>query len=400
MATRHWGILGDKFDIAMLILPYSSTLNLAHRPIVTYVMMGLCTAVFLLQMSSNLTGSLVYWSDSWNPLTMISSSLAHAGPLHLLGNLIFFFAFAPALEIVIANTRQYLSCMLLIVVVTSVLYSLFLLGADPPRASLGFSGVVAGMMGLSAYLMPRARIKVFFWYWIAWKTFAVQSWVVAAYFIGFDVWVMFSDSPFASGINLIAHVFGAATGYLFGYIWLKERRKEVAEELEEELKAVDVGIKHGKERESTYRHNKVLDERQAAKEATRNYDRFMNDLYRQVNSNRDSEAIALMLSRFDDHTPIQELEAAFQRISEWGPSRTLLCLGRMIIDRLDYEKRYGRAIAFIEKCQAVSPGFLLPDMNRTRFYEQTCRDAGRTEAAKNLRLNNEFTLPSSGVTWD
>ncbi len=385
----------------MLILPYSSTLNLAHRPIVTYVMMGLCTAVFLLQMSSNITESLVYWSDSWNPLTMITSSLAHAGPMHLLGNLIFFFAFAPALEIVIANTRRFLGCMLLIVAVTSLLFSVFLLGSDPPRASLGFSGVVAGMMGLSAYLMPRARIKVFFWYWIAWKTFAVQSWVVAAYFIGFDVWVMFSDSPFSSGINLVAHVFGAATGYLFGYIWLKERREEVAEELEEELMAVEVGIKHGKERESTYRHNKVLDERQATKEATRDYDRFMSDLYRQVSSNRDSEAIAMMMIRFDERTPVPELEAAFQRISEWGPSRTLLCLGRMIIDRLDYEKRYGRAIAIIEKCQAVSPGFLLPDMQRTRFYEQACRDAGRLETAKNLRLKNEFTVPTGGgVTWD
>ena len=107
----------------------------------------------------------------------------------------------------------------------------------------------------------------------------------------------------------------------------------------------------------------------------------------------DEQAIIDLFTRYDEKTPLAELEAAFERISEWGPSRTQLCLGRLIIDRLDYEKRYGRAIAFIEKCQAVSPGFLLPDMHRTRFFEKVCRDAGREEAARNLRLKNEFTLP-------
>lgn len=37
-----------------------------------------------------------------------------------------------------------------------------LLGAEPLPA-LGFSGVVMGMIGLAAFLMPRAKIKTFFW---------------------------------------------------------------------------------------------------------------------------------------------------------------------------------------------------------------------------------------------
>ena len=377
----------------MLILPYSSTLTLARPPVVTYAMVGLCVAVFLLQLNTGITNLLVYRSDSWNPITMITSSLAHANFGHIIGNLIFYLAFAPALEILIGDSRRYIACMVTIMLTTGLMYSLVLIGSDWPRSSLGFSGVVAGMMGLSAYLMPRARIKVFFWYWFAWKTFAVQSWVVAAYFVGFDAWVMLSDSPFAGGINLVAHVFGAITGYLFGFFLLKERREEIAEELEEELKAVDVELKHGMDRGNTYRYNKGLTERLEAKQAVQDYDRFMNELYRQVNTKRDAEAIAQMLTRFDESTPIAELEAAFKRVSEWGPSRTQLCLGRLIIDRLDYEKRYGRAIAFIEKCQAVSPEFLLPDMRRTRFYENACREAGRLETAKNLRLKNEFTVP-------
>ncbi len=377
----------------MIILPYSSTLELAQRPMVTYIMAGLCVVVFYLQLTTDITETLVYRSDSWNPLTMISSSLAHAGFGHIIGNLIFFMAFAPALEILIGNAWRYLACMLCVALVTGILFSIFTLGAETPQYSLGFSGVVAGMMGLSAYLMPRARIKVFFWYLIAWKTLAVQSWIVALYFVGFDIWTMLSDSPFAGGINLVAHVFGAITGYAFGYFLLAERREEISEELEEEMKAVEIGLKHGKSRGENYRYNKALEERMAVKQAQQDYDHFMNDLYRQVSTQRDSEAINQLFARFDEKTPIAELEAAFQRISEWGPSRTQLCLGRLIISRLDYEKRFGRAIAFIEKCQAVNPAFLLPDMRRTRFYEKACREAGRTETARNLRLQNEFTLP-------
>ena len=377
----------------MIILPYSSTLSLAQRPVVTYAMIGICLVVFTMQATLGITDMLVYESDSWNPLTMVSSSLAHADFLHLFGNMIFFIAFAPALEILIGSVQRYLACMLLIMVVTSLLFSIALLGAETPSSSLGFSGVVAGMMGLSAYLMPKARIKVFFWYWFAWKTFHVQSWVVAAYFVGFDAWVMLSESMFAGGINLIAHVFGAATGYAFGHYWLKERREEIKEELDEEIEAVEITLKHGKTRGDNYRYNKRMSEQLAKKQATQDYDHFMNELYRQVTTRRDAEAVNLMLTRFDESTPIPELEAAFKRISDWGPSRAQLCLGRLIIDRLDYEKRYGRAIAMIEKCQAVSPAFLLPDMHRTRFYDKACREAGRDETARNLRLKNEFTLP-------
>ena len=51
----------------------------------------------------------------------------------------------------------------------------------------------------------------------------------------------------------------------------------------------------------------------------------MNSLYRQV-TKRDSEAIIELFTRFDEKTPLTELEAAFERISEWGPSRPSFAL--------------------------------------------------------------------------
>jgi hypothetical protein len=62
----------------MILLPYSTALRLSSPPLVTYATTFLCVLIFLLQISSNVTESLLYYPESWNPLKMITSSLAHA----------------------------------------------------------------------------------------------------------------------------------------------------------------------------------------------------------------------------------------------------------------------------------------------------------------------------------
>ncbi len=146
----------------MIILPYSTALTLAKPPLASYITVLLCILVFLFQLNSSITQDLVYYPLSWNPFNMISASLAHGGWLHLTGNIIFFLAFGPALEALISNTMRYVSLMLFISFVVGISYSIFILiGSAEPLPSLGLSGVVMGMMGLSAFMMPQARIRVF-----------------------------------------------------------------------------------------------------------------------------------------------------------------------------------------------------------------------------------------------
>jgi hypothetical protein len=110
----------------------------------------------------------------------------------------------------------------------------------------------------------------------------------------------------------------------------------------------------------------------------------MGRVYRLVKAHRDSEAVTSLLEKYDLDTPTHELEQAFARAGEWGPSRTLLCLGRLILQKLDREKRYGKAIVYIEKCQNISPQFALPDIARVLFYAEMAIDTGKTDVAKNL----------------
>ncbi|MDH3221398.1 MAG: hypothetical protein OEO19_17850 [Gammaproteobacteria bacterium] len=135
---------------------------------------------------------------------------------------------------------------------------------------------------------------------------------------------------------------------------------------------------------------KAVREQQAQRMPAREYDRFMGRVYRMVGCHRDSDAIYMLMDRYDYlQTRAQELEALYRHVEQWGPSRTLLCLGRLIIYRLDREKRHDRALAYIEKCQKINPRFLLPELSRVTFYARQAIEAGRLELAKNLVTEHE-----------
>ena len=133
----------------------------------------------------------------------------------------------------------------------------------------------------------------------------------------------------------------------------------------------------------------LMEQRQLDKQQSRDNDKFMGNIYQRVKTHRNGEAINLLLTRYDASTPVAELEELYKRVEEWGPSRTLMCLGRLIIHCLDKEKRYGRVMVFIEKCQAISPQFVLTDLTKTLFYVRFAIETGKLEVAKNMLVDSE-----------
>jgi membrane associated rhomboid family serine protease len=375
-------------ECAMIIVPYSTALTLARPPYLSYAAVTLCVIVYTLQLGGPITESLLYYPDSWNPAKMVSSAFAHAGFWHLFGNLVFFMAFAPALEVLLGSPLRYLGIMLFIILVTGIVYSLWtLISASPVIPTLGFSGVVMGMIGLSAYLMPRARVRVFCWL-IIWKILFVPAWILAVVYVGLDAWTMLTADSFG-GVNLVAHVAGGLAGYLYGLLWLEDRKLEVSGELDDEIEAMRIEQRYGKTRAEAHRYKKATDPLIAEREKKRDHDRFMGQVYQMVKTQRDSEAVLELLGRYDQQTLFTELEPIFERVFEWGPSRCLACLGRLLIQILDREQRHGRALFYIERCQSMSPQFLLPDISRVMFYAQMALDTGKPQIARNLVINAE-----------
>lgn len=372
----------------MIFFPYSTALTLANPPKMTYAIILVCLLVFWFQTTSGITSQLIYYPDSWNPLTMVTSSFAHADILHLLFNMIFFLAFAPALEAIIGNTLRYVLFILLLSFVVGICYSIsILVGGSAPIPTLGFSGVVMGFIGLSAFMMPHARIRFFWWLIVFWKTVYIRAWIVAVFYIGVDAWSMFTLENY-NGINLVAHVAGGIGGYLYGYLRLRERKEEIAEELNEEIEEMKLEQRLGKDKSMSMRGRKKMDDELAEKRRQKENDRLMGQVYQRVTTKNDSEAIIMLLQDFDiDDLSSQQVEALYERVKQWGPSRTLLCLGRLNIYLLDREKRFGRALYYIEQCQLINPLFLLPDLSRTLHYAQAALNVDKITVAKNLLAN-------------
>jgi membrane associated rhomboid family serine protease len=315
---------------------------------------------------------------SWNPIKMITSSLTHGDRLHLIGNLLFFFAFAPAVEILIANTKRYLLALLSIALCCGLADSLVSLATLESIPTLGLSGVVMGVIGMSAYLMPHARIRTFVWLAFYMRICWIPAWILALWYIGFDLYDLFSDDR-DQGINFLAHVVGGICGYFLAKEWFKERREEFQEELDDEIEFMKseryrFGIA------STFASKRVQDRmanEQWEHHARRKYADYVQKLHEYITAQKDSEAIVLFLENYDFYYKSPEIyEQLFDEMKLWPNSRALLCLGRLVIERMIQDKQYIKAMAIARHCIETNENFVLADPNIVAFFVKECLRQG------------------------
>jgi membrane associated rhomboid family serine protease len=181
-----------------------------------------------------------YNTESWNAWRMILSSFAHGGWGHLIFNLIFFFAFAATVEALIGPVAFFLFIIInsLIIGVTDSVVSA-LIGNH--HWTLGLSGVVMGAMGLFAYLLPRGKIRCYYWLVIFIGSIAIPGWMLALWYIGGDVFRLISSDDHGA-INVLAHVAGGISGFLYGFFFLKGSRM-LAATMQREMDKVSLSAK-------------------------------------------------------------------------------------------------------------------------------------------------------------
>jgi membrane associated rhomboid family serine protease len=166
-----------------------------------------------------------YDTSSWHPVHMLTASFAHADWGHIIFNLIFFFAFAAAVEAIAGPTAflVFIVANSLIIGVTDSVVSTLL---DNHHWTLGLSGVVMGMMGMFAYLLPHAKIRCYYWVIVIFGSIAVPGWTLALWYIGGDLYQLFTHDSHG-GVNVLAHVAGGIAGYFYGFFFLKKARQRV-----------------------------------------------------------------------------------------------------------------------------------------------------------------------------
>ncbi|MCU7959766.1 MAG: rhomboid family intramembrane serine protease [gamma proteobacterium symbiont of Bathyaustriella thionipta] len=338
---------------------------------------------FQLHVPPSLSKKLMYRPDSWNPFTMISAALAHGSWLHLIGNLIFFMAFASAVEIIIASTWRYLLTLTSIAMITHISYSIVTSLSTAPVPTLGLSGVVLGVIGLSAFLMPHARIRTFFWFFVIVRNIRIRAWILALWFIGLDIWSLW-DEGMGGGVNLVAHVSGGISGYLIGYFFFRTRREEIQEELDDEIAAkqvqrgAPVAIKGNLGLVTS--HQMINQQRQ--QQSRKDHARFMDQLSQEVRVGDDSRAVLTLLQDFDTCRNSPDVyEAMFAEMYEWKKCRALLCLGRLTITLLLQQKLDARALHILQQCQKVSGQCVLGALIQTERMVQIAIENNQYKSA-------------------
>lgn len=165
---------------------------------------------------------LAHYSNSWNPWNMLTSTFAHGDWGHIVFNLIFWFAFAATVEALI-GAPMFVVVFLSIAMFTGIFNIVAAMATGVDFRTVGLSGIVTGMIGLYAFLLPGGRIRCYYFFIVIFGSIAIPAWALALWYIGGDVFRLFAFES-NGGINVMAHVTGGIGGYLFGAAFLRKAK--------------------------------------------------------------------------------------------------------------------------------------------------------------------------------
>ena len=192
-------------------------------PIVTASIIALNALVFILELAGG-DAFVTRWcivpadfTSGHHLITILTSMFMHASWSHIIGNMVFLWAFGPEIEDAM-NPWRYLTFYLVGGVVAMVAQ----VAADPTSTipNLGASGAIAAVMGAFLVTYPRDRIRtVLFFGWFARITFVPAALLIGLWFLVqlLDFGVI-ADVQ-SGGVAYLAHIggiiFGAVTARLF-----------------------------------------------------------------------------------------------------------------------------------------------------------------------------------------
>jgi rhomboid family protein len=195
----------------------------ARMPVVTGFLIAVNVVVFLLELTRG-DAFVMQWSaipaqitSGHHWITILTAMFMHGSWSHIIGNMIFLWAFAPEIEDAMGPGRY-----LIFYLVGGLVAMLAQVAADPHSTvpNLGASGAIAAVMGAFIVTYPRDQIKAVLFIFV----FARITFIPAALLIGF--WFLtqlFHAGAVAQtqtgGVAYLAHVGGFIFGAVFGRLF-------------------------------------------------------------------------------------------------------------------------------------------------------------------------------------
>jgi rhomboid family protein len=206
------------------LIPLSDATRRPTRfPVVTVLIIVVNVLVFVRELMAG-DAFVMQWSaipqevifgHRW--ITILTAMFMHASWSHIIGNMIFFWAFGPEIEDAMGRGRY-----LIFYLVGGLVAMIAQIAASPHSTvpNLGASGAIAAVMGAFIVTYPRDQIKSI----LLIVVFVKITFIPAALLIGFWFLIqLFSAGQIAQsqtgGVAYLAHIggfiFGAATARLF-----------------------------------------------------------------------------------------------------------------------------------------------------------------------------------------
>jgi membrane associated rhomboid family serine protease len=199
-----------------------------HMPVVTGIIILVNVLVFVLELLRG-EAFVIQWSvipaqvvSGHHWITILTAMFMHGSWSHIIGNMIFLWAFGPEIEDAM-GPRRYAVFYLAGGIVAMLAQTL----ADPHSTvpNLGASGAIAAVMGAFLVTYPRDRIRAVLFIFI----FGRITFIPAALLIGFWFLIqLFSAGSVAhaqtGGVAYLAHV----GGFIFGAVaarWFEDPRR-------------------------------------------------------------------------------------------------------------------------------------------------------------------------------
>jgi membrane associated rhomboid family serine protease len=199
-----------------------------RRTVVTVLIIVVNALLFLLELQGGNT-FVRHWSaipiritHGHRTVTLLTSMFMHGGWMHIIGNMIYLWAFGPEIEDAMGSAR-----FLLFYLAGGLVAMMAQVAADPFSSIpvLGASGAIAAVMGAFVVTYPRDRIRTVLFFLIFFRV----TYIPAVVLIGF--WFLMQVLNFGSvaevqtgGVAYLAHIAGFVFGVVSGRFLADHRR--------------------------------------------------------------------------------------------------------------------------------------------------------------------------------
>lgn len=203
-----------------MLIPWNTDAPLYHPPWATGGLIIINTAVFAavffgMDDPAAIAPWLLSYGDGLHPLQWFTANFIHGGLMHLIGNMIFLWAFGLVIEGKLGWLR-FTAVYLGLGVVQSAFEQVCTLGFDG-GGSFGASAIIYGLLAMAMVWAPRNEMSCLLLVGFRVFTFEISILVLAVLYISIEILTTIVDSFGWS--SAVLHLSGAAMGFVLG-TWL------------------------------------------------------------------------------------------------------------------------------------------------------------------------------------